>query len=88
MSPFVKRKEKEKKKGLRWKGSFLPFLIHCSLSWWCVHSPSHKHTFSSCMPLFESKRDSKPFQQMPLPLKSVFSSIFLSVAWIKLKLVD
>lgn len=38
MSPFVKPKRpRKKKKGLHWKGSFLPFLIHCSLSWGFVH---------------------------------------------------
>lgn len=40
MSPFVKLKRaRRRKKGRRWKGPFLLFRTHCSLSCRCLHSP-------------------------------------------------
>lgn len=75
MTPFVKLKRpRKKRKGLSWKGSSLSQPI--VLLRGCLHSPSHKWTYSSCLPLPEAKWESKTFVQI------VFSSIFLSIAWV------
>ena len=81
MSPFVRLKRpRKKKKGLSRKGSFLspPIVLHRG----CPHSRSHRRSQSSRLPLFASKREGKAFVQMPLPLRSVVLSVFLSPTWV------
>lgn len=81
MSPFVRLKRpRKKKKGLSRKGSFLspPIVLHRG----CPHSRSHRRSQSSRLPLFASKREGKAFVQMPLPLRSVILSVFLSPTWV------